>query len=314
MPTITKWIPRIVWNGVTFNLTFPQRRWEYETMGNGGSGRAGHKREAFNKFWDELMHVNIRFFEWEWPDVNNFIRWAMSTPGTSFTVRMDQDDALSAVEVYLEAPILGDNVRPVRAPEGIGELYDLPLTLRKTDGTRFDFRMYQAGPIAIQRVNVTPAQNTINIAATVQLTAVAKDPWDNTVVGSQVWVSSNPAVATVSGTGLVTGVTSGEVTIFAYQGGVQGFAAVRVNRPAVATVTVTPDPINIAGTASQQATATPEDAGSNPLTGRTITWFCSNLAVATVSASGVVTGVAAGSAIVTATCEGIQGSADVVVT
>lgn len=314
MPTITKWIPRIVWNGVTFNLTFPQRRWEYETQGDGGSARAGHKREAFNRLWDELLYINLRFFEWEWPDVNNFIRWAMANPGTSFVVRMDQDDALSAVDVYLESPVMGDKVHPTRAPEGIGELYDLPLVLRKTDGTRFDFRMYQAGPIAIQRVDIAPMQSILDPTETVQLDAVAKDPWNNVVAGSEVWSSSNPAVATVSATGLVTAVAPGDATIFCYIGGVQGWAAVRVDRPVVATVTVTPNPINIAGTASQQATATVRDALNNILTDRVVSWFSSNTAVATVSSSGVVTGVAAGNAIITATCEGVQGSANCVVT
>src|SRR2546422_4266617 len=44
-----------------------------------------------------------------------------------------------------------------------------------------------------------------------------------------------------------------------------------------------------------QLTATPRDAGGNPLTGRVITWQSSNGAVAMVNGSGLVTAVAVGS-------------------
>jgi hypothetical protein len=58
-----------------------------------------------------------------------------------------------------------------------------------------------------------------------------------------------------------------------------------------------------------QATATTRDASNNVLTGRVIVWSSTSPAVATVSSSGVVTAVAAGSAQITATSEGKSGSA-----
>ena len=58
-----------------------------------------------------------------------------------------------------------------------------------------------------------------------------------------------------------------------------------------------------------QASATTRDANNNVLTGRVITWSSGNTAVATVSGSGLVSAVAAGSALITATSEGISGSA-----
>src|SRR5205814_4107300 len=51
----------------------------------------------------------------------------------------------------------------------------------------------------------------------------------------------------------------------------------------------------------------------NVLTGRTISWTSSNAAVATVSGTGLVSGVAAGSATITATSEGRSGQAQVTV-
>jgi uncharacterized protein YjdB len=60
-------------------------------------------------------------------------------------------------------------------------------------------------------------------------------------------------------------------------------------------------------------TATLRDANGNVLTGRTVTWSTSNANVATVSATGRVTAVAAGSAVITATSEGKSGTASVTV-
>ena len=64
---------------------------------------------------------------------------------------------------------------------------------------------------------------------------------------------------------------------------------------------------------STQATATLRDAQSNVLTGRTIAWSSSDNTVASVSQGGVVTGVAEGTASITATSEGKSGSASVTV-
>lgn len=61
-------------------------------------------------------------------------------------------------------------------------------------------------------------------------------------------------------------------------------------------------------------TATARDAQSVILPERVVSWTSSNPAVATVSGSGVVVGVSAGSAIIKATSEGVEGSAIITVT
>jgi hypothetical protein len=63
-----------------------------------------------------------------------------------------------------------------------------------------------------------------------------------------------------------------------------------------------------------QAVATLRDANNNVLTGRTVAWASGNTAVATVSGTGVVTGVAAGTTAITGTSGGVSGSANVTVT
>lgn len=81
----------------------------------------------------------------------------------------------------------------------------------------------------------------------------------------------------------------------------------------VATVLVQPEAVTLAPGQTTTLSATPRDAGGAPLSGRTITWATGNASVATVSAAGVVTAVAAGSALISATSEGRTGTAQVTI-
>src|SRR2546426_540578 len=77
----------------------------------------------------------------------------------------------------------------------------------------------------------------------------------------------------------------------------------------VASVTVAPRTWTVAVGATVQLTATPKDANGTVLTGRVVTWGSDNTAVATVSSTGLVGGVAEGQATITATSEGQSGTA-----
>ena len=81
----------------------------------------------------------------------------------------------------------------------------------------------------------------------------------------------------------------------------------------VASVAVSPTSANIAVSSSLGLTATTYDKAGKVLTGRLISWTTSDGSVATVSASGLVTAVAPGNATVTATSEGVSGTAAVTV-
>jgi hypothetical protein len=175
-----------------------------------------------------------------------------------------------------------------------------------------------AGPvIPVATVDVSPATATIAVGGTVQLSASLKDaggePLYNRVV---TWSSDAPGIADVSSTGLVTGKgTGGPVTITATSEGKSGTSSVTVTATAepVASVEVAPSSASVVVGGTVQLTATPKDANGQPLTGRTITWASNATGVATVSTTGLVTGVAAGSATVTATSEGQSGSSSITV-
>lgn len=172
-------------------------------------------------------------------------------------------------------------------------------------------------PVPVASVAVSPNAATVQVGSTTQLTAVTKDANGNVLSGRSIsWSSSNASAAMVSGSGLVTGVAAGTSTITATSDGRSGSSSVTTTAvpPApVASVSIAPSTATVPVGQSQQLTATLRDASGNALTGRSVTWSSSNTGVATVSGSGLVIGVAAGTSTITATSETRSGTAAVTI-
>jgi acid phosphatase type 7 len=83
----------------------------------------------------------------------------------------------------------------------------------------------KGGP-SVKNVSVSPSAATVAVNGTVQLTVSASPP--KAAAGGFTWSTSNAAVATVSNSGLVTGVAAGTATIRATAGGVSGSATITV--------------------------------------------------------------------------------------
>lgn len=160
----------------------------------------------------------------------------------------------------------------------------------------------------VSSVTVTPASATLDINATQQFTATV-DASPATADKTVTWSTSDANVATVSTTGLVTAVAQGTATITAtsnLDNTKSGTATITVNPPAQ-TIDVTAIDFNktsttiaIGDSETLTVTYTPSDAN----TGKAITsWVSSDEAVATVN-NGTITGVAAGTATITATSQG----------
>jgi uncharacterized protein YjdB len=178
-----------------------------------------------------------------------------------------------------------------------------------------------SAPIAVTQapvatVTVSLALSSINVIQTTQATAILLDAQGRALTGRAIaWSSDNSAVATVDAvTGVVTPVSIGSANIIATSEGTIGSAVLTVTPAPVATVTVALVPTSITAVETSQATATIRDANGGLLTGRAITWSSSNEAVATVSAQGVVTAVAVGTASITGTSESQSGNATITVT
>src|SRR3989449_2090347 len=194
-------------------------------------------------------------------------------------------------------------------------LFRSHMIANQNGGSLADTAAVAVSNVPVASLTVSPATASLAVGKTVQLTATPKDAAGNPLSGRVVtWATSATSVATVSATGLVTGVTVGSATITATSEGQSGTATVTVTPVPIASVTVSPAVAGMPVGSTLQVTATPKDSAGNPLSGRTVTWATSALSVATVTASGLVTGVTAGTATITATSEGKSGTATITVT
>ncbi|WP_149303609.1 galactose-binding domain-containing protein [Pareuzebyella sediminis] len=158
--------------------------------------------------------------------------------------------------------------------------------------TVFDF--FNGPPIVnVTGVVLSPDTATVTEGLTEQLTATIS-PVDATDTGVT-WSSDDESVATVDASGLVTGVSPGTATITATtdDGGFTSTSLVAVS-PApipVSGVVLSPDTATVTEGLTEQLTATisPVDA-----TDTGVTWSSDDESVATVDASGLVTGVSPG--------------------
>jgi uncharacterized protein YjdB len=70
-------------------------------------------------------------------------------------------------------------------------------------------------PVTGPRVLIHPHPASVYVGASIQLSAILRDNAGNVITGQPQWQSSSPALATITSTGLVTGVAAGTVTITA---------------------------------------------------------------------------------------------------
>jgi len=140
----------------------------------------------------------------------------------------------------------------------------------------------------VASVSVSPSAPSLSAGTTLQLSATTTDAANNVLTAPTItWSSSDQARATVSATGLVTGVAAGQATISATSEGKVGAASVTVTTVPASTTPVASVAIYPAGTTllpaqTWQLTGTTKDATGKVLDGRTVTWSSSNTAAATV--------------------------------
>lgn len=176
----------------------------------------------------------------------------------------------------------------------------------------------------LQTITVTPSNATIPNGTTQQYTALAtySDTSTEDVTDFVTWNSSAKPVAIISNAedsnGLASGLSVGSTTISATLFGVSGSTTLNVSAAVLTSIAVTPaSPTILKGTQAQMtATGTYSDASTKIITDESL--WSSSTANATVSnaagSKGLVTGVTAGSAVITANSDGINGSTTATIT
>nr|MCU0624716.1 Ig-like domain-containing protein [Gemmatimonadaceae bacterium] len=164
-----------------------------------------------------------------------------------------------------------------------------------------------APPATVVTIAPAPVPSLDRIGGTVQLTASVATGGVPVTGATVAWASLDPAVATVSPTGLVTAVANGTARITATFAGVTPAATATATVPVAqvpTSITVTPTTATIGIGATQAFVATARDAGGTVVPSAGVVWQTSAPGVATVSSLGVATGVAAGTATITASVSG----------
>ena len=160
----------------------------------------------------------------------------------------------------------------------------------------------------VASVVLFPAPLSLPVNSTRPLTVTVSDKNGLAIAGRTVeFSSSSPAVASVNASGTVIGVSQGTavITARALLDQVSGTLGVTVTQVPVASVAISPPGAQtVFQGLTLQLAATLRDGSGNILSGRPVTWTSSNVSIADVSSTGLVTGITNGSVQITAESEG----------
>ena len=154
---------------------------------------------------------------------------------------------------------------------------------------------------AADGITLEPSEVTlIAIGETAQLTASVVDDRGELIAEAGVeWSTSDPAVATVDGDGLVTAVSNGTAQITATAGNTMADATITVMQTA-GSITVLPAAVTLMAIGeTAQLTATVSDSRGEPIADAGVEWSTNDPTVASVNEEGLVTAVANGVTLIT---------------
>ena len=174
--------------------------------------------------------------------------------------------------------------------------------------------------LSLSSITVTPVNPSVPAGVTEQFTATGNytDGTTKNLTTQVTWASATKSVATISNAGgsqgLATSVAMGTSNVSATLGGISGSTVFTVSAAQLMSIAVTPATKSIAAGLTQQftATGTYTDNSTKVLTTQA-TWSSDTKSVATVSnasgSQGLATGVAVGTASISAALSGVTGSA-----
>ncbi len=170
-------------------------------------------------------------------------------------------------------------------------------------------------PSPVASISVSVEASQILVGESTRASAVLKDVDGNVVLDRvATWTSVTPALISVGAGGEITGLLAGTAQVRASSGGVSGDAIVIVTNRLAATITLGLDSalITLPG-GGVQLIAAVADATGKVIVNPAIVWTSSAPQIAAVNVAGLVTAVASGSAIISATLDGISATMAVTV-
>jgi uncharacterized protein YjdB len=181
----------------------------------------------------------------------------------------------------------------------------------------------QSGSVAVgvtaailNSIHVSVSGSSLALGLSQQLTATGSysDGSTQDITAVVHWSSSNTAIATISGGGLVLAVGGGSANITATLGSVTQTAPITVSAAILESINVTSTQNSFAlgFTLQLKATGDYSDGSTQDLTG-IVGWTSNNPAIALINGTGLISGLATGGITATATLQGVSGSLGVTV-
>lgn len=118
------------------------------------------------------------------------------------------------------------------------------------------------------------------------------------------WSTSTPTVISITQAGIVTGLTLGTARVIARAEAVADTVTLSVTNIPVGTVVVAPLQISLLEGQTRQLSVVVTDSTGREITDRPVEWISNDPSKATVSATGLVSAIAAGNVAIAATAEG----------
>lgn len=154
----------------------------------------------------------------------------------------------------------------------------------------------------LQSIAINPANSSLAPGLSQQFDAVGSysDNTNHDLTTSATWSSSNPAAATIDGSGLATAVAIGTTSVSAVLGGGTGSTNLTV-APSLVSIQVSPQNPSYAAGTTQPFTAmgTFSDGSTQDVTA-SVTWTSSTPSVATITSGGVASCIVTGQSTITA--------------
>ena len=229
-------------------------------------------------------------------------------PGGSTTLQATATHANCATAPAITFTTSASNIATVTSTGTVTGVVPGDFVITAASGGRTATVNMTVAPAPVNTIEVNAGAGSVIVGQTLALVATTKDAQGATLTGRTVtWSSAAASVASVSASGVVTGVAAGSAMVTATSEGKSTTVSITVSPVPVSTVVVTVPSLTMAINTSQQATAVARDPSGTVLTGRAITWSTSNAAVGIVTSSGLVTSIGPGAVAITATIGGASG-------
>jgi len=153
---------------------------------------------------------------------------------------------------------------------------------------------------------IEPLLEPLQVGEEVRLDATPRDKHGWPVYRPVTWSSADERIAEVTPGGMIAGREPGTVRLTAAVDDARASIVIPVLPPRVAAVDIVDPPSSLTVGQTLAVRATPLDRSNAPLPGRPIAWSSSDATIVAVTDAGVVTAARPGSAVLTATCEGVR--------